>query len=93
MTRTIELRQIAHARAGDKGNRSNVSVFAYDPKDFPLIMAQVTPSYIKSQFGHLLRGEIQRFPLPQLHGINLSEHWVLARLHVGHVTAALPPSW
>ena len=71
MTRTIELRQIAHARAGDKGNRSNVSVFAYDPKDFPLIMAQVTPSYIKSQFGHLLRGEIQRFPLPQLHGINL----------------------
>ena len=32
MTQIVELRTLAHARAGDKGNRSNVSVFAYDPK-------------------------------------------------------------
>ena len=41
MTQIVELRTLAHARAGDKGNRSNVSVFAYDPKDFGLLEAQV----------------------------------------------------
>ena len=57
MTRIIELRQIAHARAGDKGNRSNVSVFTYKPEDFPLILTQVTAERVKLHFGHLLLGE------------------------------------
>ena len=71
MTKFVELRTLAHARAGDKGNRSNVSVFAYDPKDFGLLEAQVTESRLKLHFGHLLRGSIQRFMLPKLYGINL----------------------
>ena len=71
MTKIVELRTLAHARAGDKGNRSNVSVFAYDPKDFGLLEAQVTESRLKLHFGYLLRGSIQRFMLPKLYGINL----------------------
>ena len=71
MTQIVELRTIAHARAGDKGNRSNVSVFAYDPKDFELLKTQVTESRIKLYFGPLFLGTIQRFVLPKLHGINL----------------------
>ncbi len=71
MTQIVELRTLAHARAGDKGNRSNVSIFAYDPKDFRLLKAQVTESRLKHHFGHLLQGTIQRFMLPNLHGINL----------------------
>jgi hypothetical protein len=34
MTRRLPLRAIAHARAGDKGNRSNVAVFVYDPRHY-----------------------------------------------------------
>ena len=34
MSRTVALREIAHARAGDKGNRSSVSVFALDPAHY-----------------------------------------------------------
>ena len=71
MSQLIELRQIAHARAGDKGNRSNVSVFAYSPEDYPLILDQVTPERVKSAFGYLLRGNIERYTLPLVHGINL----------------------
>ena len=71
MTQIVELRTLAHARAGDKGNRSNVSVFTYEPKDFGLLKVQVTESRLKLHFGHLLRGSIQRFMLPKLHGINL----------------------
>ena len=65
------LREIAHARAGDKGNRSNVSVFAYAAKHYPVILAEVTPARLKQEFGTLLRGEITRYELPNLNGINM----------------------
>ena len=65
------LREIAHARAGDKGNRSNVSVFAYTAEHYPVILAEVTPARLKQEFGDLLRGEIKRYELPNLLGINM----------------------
>ncbi|HZD25439.1 MAG TPA: hypothetical protein VE631_04200 [Alphaproteobacteria bacterium] len=71
MSRTVELRQIAHARAGDKGDRSSVSVFAYDPAHYPVLLEQVTPERLKREYGRLLRGEIRRHALPGLAGINL----------------------
>ena len=71
MSRTIELREIAHARAGDKGNRSNVSVFAHHPDDYQLIVDQVTVERVKNTFAHVLRGPVTRYTLPNLGGINL----------------------
>ena len=70
MTKTVSLRSIAHARAGDKGNRSNVSLFVYDPKLYPVIKEQVTPERLKSVFPDLLKGRVQRFELDDLNGLN-----------------------
>jgi hypothetical protein len=70
MTRRLPLRAIAHARAGDKGNRSNVAVFAYDPRHYPAIKAQLTPERLEAELGGLLRGPIRRFPLDHLGGLN-----------------------
>jgi hypothetical protein len=70
MTRRVPLRAIAHARAGDKGNRSNVAVFAYEPKHYPAIKAQLTPTRLKAELGKLLRGPVQRFELDRLCGLN-----------------------
>jgi hypothetical protein len=39
---TVPLHALAHARTGDKGNRSSISVIAYDPADWSLLVAQVT---------------------------------------------------
>jgi hypothetical protein len=64
------LREVAHARAGDKGDRSNVSVFVYDPKHYDAVAAQLTPQRLKQQFAGLLKGNIVRHDLPQLHGFN-----------------------
>ena len=47
MSRKVPLHDLAHARAGDKGNTSNISVWAYDPGDYPLIKDQLTPERIK----------------------------------------------
>ncbi|MEM8949462.1 MAG: hypothetical protein AAGA21_12685 [Pseudomonadota bacterium] len=70
MKRTVPLRDIAHARAGDKGNRSNVSLFVFDPADYPLIKAQVTAERLKTAFPGLLKGRVQRFELDHLFGLN-----------------------
>jgi hypothetical protein len=70
MTRRVPLRQIAHARAGDKGDRSNVAVFVYDPKDYAAIKAQLTPERLRAEFGNLLRGPIRRYALDHLGALN-----------------------
>ena len=70
MTRRVPLRAIAHARAGDKGNRSNVAVFVYDLKHYPAVKAQLTPERLNGEFGSLLRGQVQRFALDHLGGLN-----------------------
>jgi hypothetical protein len=64
------VRDIAHARAGDKGNTSNVNVWAYEPKDFELLKRTLTAERIKRTFPHLIRGQVTRYELPHLNGLN-----------------------
>ena len=70
MTRSVQLREIAHARSGDKGNCSNVSVFVYDRDHYDAVAAQLTADFLKSRFGALLTGDITRYELPGLNGFN-----------------------
>ena len=64
------IHDIAHARAGDKGNTSNISVWAYDPKDYPLLKRQLTAERIKLAFPKLFTGTITRYEMNNLHGFN-----------------------
>ena len=64
------VRDIAHARAGDKGNTSNVNVWAYDPADFELLKRALTVERIQRSFPQLVRGKITRYELPHLYGLN-----------------------
>ena len=59
------VRDIAHARAGDKGNTSNVSVWAYDPADFEMLKRSLTAERIKAAFPQLIE---------HLHGLNFVLH-------------------
>jgi len=70
MTRAVMLREIAHARAGDKGNRSNVAVYAYQPHHYGALKAQLTPERLKAAFPDLLKGPIRRFELDHLCALN-----------------------
>ncbi len=70
MSNRVPLRQIAHARSGDKGNRSNLSVFAYEPAHYEALRRQITSERLKEHFGGVLRGPIKRYELPNLHGLN-----------------------
>lgn len=70
MSRKVKLHEIAHARAGDKGNTSNVSVWVYDPGDYPLVKAQLTAERIKAAFPRLIQGPVVRYELDHLQGLN-----------------------
>lgn len=85
MKRSVLLRDIAHARAGDKGNRSNVSLFVFDAGDYPAVKAQVTPERLKTAFPDLLKGEIERFEIDHLFGLN----FVMDKALEGGVNASL----
>jgi hypothetical protein len=69
-TRKVPLHEIAHARAGDKGNTSNISVWVYDPGDYALLKEQLTAERIRTAFPNLIRGEVTRYELDNLSGLN-----------------------
>lgn len=66
----VQLREIAHARAGDKGDISNVSLWVYDPRHYAAVKAQVTAERLKAAYPKLLSGPVQRYQLDQIHGLN-----------------------
>lgn len=66
----MKLWEIAHSRTGDKGNISNVSLIAYDPKDYELIREKVTPERVKAHFKGMVHGDVVRYELPNIHALN-----------------------
>lgn len=73
----MKLRELAHARSGDKGDIANISVIAYDPKDFERLRRCLTIERVRECFGTLVRGSIERFELPQLGALNFVLHQAL----------------
>ena len=81
----MKLRQLAHTRTGDKGNRSTLSVIAYDARDFARLEAQLTAERVKQHYSGIVRGPVDRYALPQLGALQFVLHGALA----GGVTRSL----
>ncbi|MDT8368642.1 MAG: hypothetical protein RQ745_05515 [Longimicrobiales bacterium] len=73
----IPLVHLAHARSGDKGDTANVGLIAYDPAHFDLLREAVTAEAVKAHFGEMVRGEVERFELPNLRALNFLLHGAL----------------
>lgn len=79
------LRDIAHARAGDKGDISCISVIAYDAADYPRLAREVTVDRVRAHFAGIARGAVRRYELPGLGALN----FVLEGALGGGVTRSL----
>jgi hypothetical protein len=66
----VPLHRVAHSRAGDKGNRLNLSLIPYDPALFPILAAQVTEERVLALFRHRGAMRCVRHDLPLLHAFN-----------------------
>ncbi len=67
---TVPLHRVAHGRAGDKGNRLNVSIMPYDPACFDLIAAQLSEARVLATYAHRGATSVKRYDLPRLPAMN-----------------------
>lgn len=70
----IELTKLAHARSGDKGDTANVGVIALRDEFYPLLVREVTAEKVKAHFGAMVKGDVERFELPNLNALNFLLH-------------------
>lgn len=66
----MKLHEIAHARTGDKGNISNISLIVFEKSNYSLIHEKVTADRVKDWLGKVVKGEVKRYELPQLGAMN-----------------------
>jgi hypothetical protein len=81
----MRLRQIAHSRTGDKGDTSNISVIAFDQKDYPLLVERVTAERVAARFAAIATGPVIRYEMPNVGALNFVIEGALS----GGVTRAL----
>ena len=72
-TRPVQLRRLAHARSGDKGNTANVGLIALEPEYYPILVKEVTPARVARHFKGMVSG-VERFELPNLNALNFLLH-------------------
>ena len=80
-----KLYEIAHCRAGDKGDTLTLSLFAYREEDYEFLRAQVTAEAVRRHLSHAVRGEVRRYELPHLAALQ----FVCERALEGGVTTSL----
>ena len=75
-TKGIQLRWLAHARSGDKGDTANVGLIALRPEWYELLRKEVTLARVKKHFKGMASG-VERFELPNLKALNFLLHGAL----------------
>ena len=80
-----KLYDIAHSRAGDKGNTLILSLIPFDEKDYELLRTLVSVEKVKQHFKHIIHGEIIRYELPNISALQFVCQQALA----GGVTTSL----
>lgn len=80
-----KLYDIAHSRAGDKGNTLTLSLIPYDEKDYELLCKEVTADRVKEHLKEVVQGEVVRYELPRI----ASLQFVCQQALAGGVTTSL----
>jgi hypothetical protein len=62
----MKLYEIAHSRAGDKGNLSTLSLIPYQASDYHLLCEKVSIIKVKEHLKNIVKGEIVRYDLPNI---------------------------
>lgn len=71
------LKDLVHARSGDKGDVSNICVFARDPRHYPALKRVLTAERVKRHFGPMVAGTVDRYEVDSLEGMNFVMHGAL----------------
>lgn len=81
----MKLYEIAHSRAGDKGNTLTLSLIPYKEEDYEFLCEKVTVEKIRNHMKELVKGDVVRYELPNIASLLFVCHDALA----GGVTTSL----
>ena len=70
----VPLEVLAHGRSGDKGDSSNVGVIARNEAIYQWLRENLTPQAVKRLLGAIVKGEVERFEVPNLLALNFILH-------------------
>ena len=73
----VQLREIAHARSGDKGDNANIGLIALKPEYYPVLVREVTAERVKQHFAGVCFGPVERYEIPNLNALNFVLHQAL----------------
>src|SRR5512145_2409698 len=62
----LPLSRIAHARSGDKADRADIGLFAYDAPSYAVIKREVTAERVAAHFAWLADGPVERYALDNI---------------------------
>jgi len=68
----MKLYDIAHARAGDKGDTSILSLIPYRAEDYALLRDTVTAERVAEHLRGLVRGSVKRYELPKIQALQFT---------------------
>ena len=77
MTTRVQLRHLAHARSGDKGDTANVGVIAYSAEAYALLKGELTAERVAGHFAGMIDGPVERYELDNLEALNFLLHGAL----------------
>ncbi|MDL2267569.1 hypothetical protein LJC46_06240 [Desulfovibrio sp. OttesenSCG-928-G15] len=81
----MKLKELAHARAGDKGNTCNICVIPYAEEHYPLLKELLTAERVREYFAEFCQGRVIRYEVDSIGGLN----FVLEKALFGGVTRSL----
>ena len=90
MKLNLPVHSIAHARAGDKGDVSNISLIAYLESGWPVIEKLATEEKVLEIFKHMGATKVDRYELPKLKALNFVIHSSLGGGAVSYTHLTLP---
>lgn len=73
----VQLRDLCGVRSGDKGDRSDLTLFADDEATYRALLDAVTVDAVRRHFGDLVHGEVERFEVPNVLAVKFVLHGAL----------------
>lgn len=69
--KTVQLKELAYARSGDKGDVCNIGLLALSRENYELIRRYVTPERVKAHFGQMVKGPVEIYEMPNIEALEI----------------------
>lgn len=81
----IQLKELAFARSGDKGDVSNIGIMAKTKSIYDFLLKTITPEMVKAHFKGMIKGGVEIYPMPNIESLEI----ILRRALGGGATCTL----